>query len=104
MKKIREFLNKHQNFKYALKRFLKIFLNAFLITGFAFIESFDGSKEIINAFKENIGSGILSIWYLLFGPLLLSSSIAGIAAIAKYLRSIYPEIENKLLKFIANIF
>lgn len=104
MKKIKNFLEKHQNFKYALRRFLKIFLNAFLVTGFTFIESFDGGKTILLAFQKDIGSGFVAVWYSLIGPFLLSSSIAGIAAVAKYIRSIYPEIKSKLLKLVADIF
>jgi hypothetical protein len=100
MTNIKAFLEKH----YVLKRFLRVFLNAFLVTGFTFVETFGGVQNIISSFQKSIGDGFSSLGTIFLLPLIMASTTGGLAAIAKYIRDNYQDYKSKILKLVGNIF
>lgn len=86
----------------ALKRFLKVFLSAFLTTGFAFVQMFGGGQTIIDGFKISIGNGFNTLLIVFFLPLICSCTTAGFCALAKFFRT--GDYQNKIINFIINLF
>jgi hypothetical protein len=87
-----------------IKRFSRVFLSAFLLSAGLFLEGFNRWDVIGKSFEVSIKDGLISSVDALIIPLVLSSGIAGLNSVGKYLRENKEKYRGVILKLLSDIF